>query len=205
ITKAKLEAYADRDPRELYDELQGRPLEGSGAAEHLFLQRLSFSGKAVGTVTVDGDEHWKSPGFNSSSAYGREGTGTFGTIKPLIPSLIRVLSQMQKLGWPYTTVTQLDAREVSFPRGKLPVVVYIDPPYVGTTYYPNGGLDRAAVVELAIRWAEAGATVIVSERESLHELFDHGFGSWMMRVPPADTKPFQSKDPEVLTFRTAKG
>ncbi len=202
ITKAKLEAYAERDPREVYTQLQGRPLEGSAAAEHLFLQRLSFNGKAVGTVTVEGEGHWKSPGFNGTSAYGKEGTGTFGAIKPMIPSLIKVLTQMQKLSWPDTTVSQLDARQVHLPQGRLPVVAYIDPPYVGTTYYPNGGLDRAAVVELAIRWAEAGATVIVSEREQVHELFDHGFGSWMMRIPPRDAKPFQSKDAEVVTFRS---
>jgi len=203
ITKAKLEVYAERDPRELYDELQGAPIEGSGAAEHLFLQRLAFSGKAVGTVAVEGDKRWKSPGFNKTSAYGREGTAKFGRVKPMIPSLIGVLGQMQELGWPSTRVSQLSAEEVLFPRGRLPVVAYIDPPYVDTTTYPNGDLDRAAVVELALRWADAGATVIVSEREPITELHDHGFASWMMRVPSDDGKPFQSKDAEVVTYRTA--
>ena len=199
IIKAKLEHYASRDPREVYDELQGQPLEGSCAAEHLFLQRLSFRGKAVGTVTVDGDEHWKSPGFNPDSAYGSN-RENFGKIKPLVPSLIRVLGKVQDLKWPRTTVSQLDAGDVRVRRSAIPLVVYIDPPYVGTTAYPNGGLDRAAVVDLAVSWAQRGATVIVSEQESVYQLFDHGFGSVMLKAPSSDGKLFQTKGAEVATF-----
>jgi hypothetical protein len=45
----------------------------------------------------------------------------------------------------------------------------MDPPYQGTTGYGHD-LDRDAVVALALRWAEAGATVCVSEAEPLPEL-----------------------------------
>ena len=43
-------------------------------------------------------------------------------------------------------------------------IVYIDPPYVGTTGYAHD-LPREQVVELARAWAEAGALVMISEAE----------------------------------------
>lgn len=45
-------------------------------------------------------------------------------------------------------------------------VVYLDPPYVGTTGY-SADLSRDAVVDLARRWHAAGAAVLVSEREAV--------------------------------------
>ena len=46
-------------------------------------------------------------------------------------------------------------------------VVYIDPPYQGTTGYAHS-FDRPAVLAVARRWHEAGATVCISEAEPLH-------------------------------------
>lgn len=70
--------------------------------------------------------------------------------------------------WPPVTVAS-DAREID--PGELPAgsVVYFDPPYQGTTGYGND-LSRAEVVELAERWAAAGAVVCISEAEPLAEL-----------------------------------
>lgn len=48
-------------------------------------------------------------------------------------------------------------------------VVYIDPPYVGTTGYAHD-LPRAEVVRLAREWAEAGALVMISEAQPIVEL-----------------------------------
>lgn len=53
-------------------------------------------------------------------------------------------------------------------------ICYIDPPYQGTTGYGND-LSREAVVDLALRWSEAGAVVCVSEAEALPELLDLGW------------------------------
>jgi hypothetical protein len=52
--------------------------------------------------------------------------------------------------------------------GALPpgTVVYIDPPYLHTTGYA-ADLGREAVLDLARRWADAGALVAVSEAEPL--------------------------------------
>jgi hypothetical protein len=46
------------------------------------------------------------------------------------------------------------------------VVVYIDPPYVGTTGYGHD-LPRAEVIELARAWADVGADVYISEAEPI--------------------------------------
>ena len=77
--------------------------------------------------------------------------------------------------WPPVTVCA-DAREVD--PGTLPegTVAYMDPPYQGTTGYGND-LPRAEVVELARRWADAGATVCISEAEALPELMADGWHS----------------------------
>ncbi len=53
-------------------------------------------------------------------------------------------------------------------------VVYMDPPYVGTTGYGND-LPRSEVVSMARRWADAGARVASSEAEPIGALVDDGW------------------------------
>ena len=92
----RLEALAARDPREVFEALQFACVPedpASYTAELLFLQRLSFSGKAVG----DRDGRWVSPGFNASSAYGLPATERFGRVSPMVPSLLRVLRGYRNL------------------------------------------------------------------------------------------------------------
>lgn len=62
-----------------------------------------------------------------------------------------------------------DARAVDPPQLPPGCVVYIDPPYQNTTGYQHK-LSRAAVCDLAERWASAGAWVVISEAEPLTEL-----------------------------------
>lgn len=205
ITIGELEAYVQRDPRHVYEELQGSSAMASSAAKHLFLQRLSVNGKAVGTVDIDGIPHWKSPGFNTTSAYGKSGTDRFGEVRPMIPSLIRVLKSLEMIRWPSTHVLQMDAMDVGVPVSDIPLVVYIDPPYMETTAYPNGHLSRHDVVELARRWARSGATVLVSEKEPLVELQSDGFASHILCPPSKDKKPFQLKHAEFLMVRRGRG
>ena len=57
------------------------------------------------------------------------------------------------------------------PEGTL---VFIDPPYVGTTGYAHD-LDRPAVVRLAQRWAAAGARVMISEAVPIEALVACGW------------------------------
>jgi hypothetical protein len=57
------------------------------------------------------------------------------------------------------------------PEGTL---VFIDPPYVGTTGYAHD-LDRPAVVRLAQQWAAAGARVMISEAVPIEALVACGW------------------------------
>ena len=66
------------------------------------------------------------------------------------------------------TVTD-DARPLQPARLPPGSIVYIDPPYVGTTGYGHD-LTREEVCTLAERWASAGALVVISEAEPLTEL-----------------------------------
>jgi hypothetical protein len=68
-----------------------------------------------------------------------------------------------------------DARGIE-PGPDLPpgTVAYMDPPYLGTTGYGHD-LPRADVVALARRWAEAGATVAISEAEPIADLTAEGW------------------------------
>lgn len=61
-----------------------------------------------------------------------------------------------------------EERRAATPRVLLgkPTWVYLDPPYVGATGY-GWDMPRAEVLELAQRWADAGAVVAVSEAEPL--------------------------------------
>lgn len=203
-----LEKLAEQDPRSVYDRLQGSPSPAGVAhyaAHHLFLQRLAVDGKAVGTRFKRGvGATWHSPGFNKTSAYGTPGTERFGPVRPMIPSLIRVLERLATLSWPATcTVYNTDAMHLGFnwlEDTSHRVVVYIDPDYVGSTGYPNGGLPRHHVLHLARRWYGGAATVMISEAEPIQSLVDEGWQAVCLRAAPTDSKPFQSKDPEWVTI-----
>ena len=164
-------------------------------AEFLFLQRLAFSGKAVGIR----DGKWKSAGFNRSSAYGTEKTNRFGEVKPMIPSMISALEDYLMLERATILGGQADAD--TWTMSKIPdkrTFVLFDPPYRDTTRYPDGDLPRERVVELALKWRAAGATVCVCEAEPLMELVDHGFQVVRIDKGKGGDRPFHSQKPEWL-------
>jgi hypothetical protein len=193
-----LALLARMDARAVFDALQGQPVPEDPIAfsvQYLFLQRLSFSGKAVGTR----GGVWRSPGFNVSSAYGVAATDRFGDVLPMIPSLLKTLRS-------YTSVVEPERLSAARAPARLPdgpctepTAVYIDPPYAGSTDYPDAGLDRPAVVALAQAWAEAGATVFVSEAEALPELLAKGWDKRAIYAGRGDTSPFRGKQEEWLT------
>ena len=214
----KLADLAEEDPKDAYEDLQNRqtpfdPIQF--ATEFLFLQRLSHSGKAVG-ISLDGC--WKSPGLNRSSAYGLKATGRFGAIKPMIPSLVEVLRSydedlaqlppgavLANRSSAYGPAGLAEVPKTSHTVGEaesgVPTVEYVDPPYQGTTHYPNGHLGRAHVIELARAAQRRGAAVLVSEREPISDLVNRGWTAEPLRIGPASgTSPFRSRSQEWVTF-----
>jgi len=82
-------------------------------------------------------------------------------------------------------------------------IVYIDPPYAGTTKYASD-LPRADVVALARRWADAGATVCLSEQVAIPELVADGWEAIDIsdrRV--GQRRTFSKQQSEFLTLKRA--
>lgn len=165
-------------------------------AQFLFLQRLSYSGKAVGVR----DGRWASPGFNTSSAYGLPATDRFGPVKPLIPSLIETLRGYASLVVPERLTSVRGPAPHPTARCAEPTVVYIDPPYAGSTRYPDGDLDRAAVIALARAWFDAGAAVMISESEAIDVLLGEGWSARKIFGGTSATSPFRGKQEEWVTL-----
>jgi hypothetical protein len=190
---AGLRAFAEEDPASVFRRLHGAAPSAeltTFTAEFLFLQRLSFSGKAVG---VRGGV-WQSPGLNTSSAYGLPATDRFGAVKPMIPSMIRVLE-----GYARLRSAAVDARPspAAPPVGPQPrTLVYLDPPYADSTRYPDGVMDRGEVVALAEAWRAAGAAVMVSEQLGLPL---PGWERTRLYGGRGDTSPFRGKQEEWVT------
>lgn len=162
----QLKEFSNFDPFTIYQSLQGnRPSQNEivFAAEFLFLQRLSFSGKAVGCK----DNLWKSPGFNKACAYGIPGTSKFGTVHPMIPSLIKNLESMDFSNLPLIEV----GNTLPIPNNLIEnTVLYLDPPYEKSTRYPDGDLSRSQLISLALSYFNHGAKVIISEAEPIKDL-----------------------------------
>lgn len=199
-----LDQMSRADARAVFDTLQGHrvpddPVEF--AAQFLFLQRLSYSGKAVGVR----DHIWRSPGFNSSSAYGVVGTDRFGNVNPMIPSLVKTLRS-------YASLVEPEALECSQSGAQPPpgpcaekTIVFLDPPYAGSTAYPDAALDRAGVVALARAWHEAGASVMISEGEPIEALVEEGWRKQNIYAGRQDTSPFRGKQEEWVTLSPGWG
>lgn len=192
----------EADPGALYLRLHGAPVprwSAPFAAEHLVLQRLAFSGKAVG-ITPDG--RWRAPGLNATSAYGTPATARFGAVRPQLLALVDALASLTGLADAWVGAVRGDATLASallLSRSALPTLVYLDPPYAGTTPYPDGAMAVAQVADLARRWADMGAAVIVSERSGL----DLGDG-WQRRRLDAGrggASPFRGGHEEWVTYR----
>lgn len=79
----------------------------------------------------------------------------------------KAAEDMHAAPWPAVAVVQADVATVD-PPSPLPdpTYVYMDPPYEGVTGYQHS-LSRDKVIEVAQRWAAAGAIVAVSEDDPL--------------------------------------
>lgn len=194
-----VEVLTSYDPRSVYDRLAGAAVAGEPAqraAEHLFLQRVNVYGKAV-AVTRDG--RWMAHGFSRTHAYGTEATRNFQAVNSQterMPARLRMLPAMAGR----VDVLGSDAMVVNPEYFTGRVLAYIDPPYQGTTGYPEGDLTRDQVCQLAERWAQAGHAVAISEAEPIRELGD-GWSHVFIGEAGRSDAPFRSAREEWLTVR----
>ena len=189
-----LSRMMELDPRDAYDFLHKRECSSDPvlrAAEHLFLSRLAFSGKAV----ADRDGIWRSAGFNKTSAYGVAGTNRFGAVRPMIPALVDRLDETWK---PIQLRGERTCAISAFYQVGRNAVAYIDPVYVGTTRYPDVEISRLKVISLALRLEKSCGLVIVSEAEVIPELVDSGWTAKCLRGPSAHRANFRSSAPEYV-------
>jgi len=153
-------------PADALAHLQGGAVprsDAQAAAEFLWLQRMSFSAKPVGWS----GGVWRSPGLNLTSAIGLSATESFGAVRPMGLALVDTLQRDWNDVPPCLPITRCVDAADSIACAGAGALVYIDPPYQETTGYPDGDLDRAAVIELATACRDRGAAVMVSEAEPL--------------------------------------
>lgn len=172
-----------KTPRQVYDALRGRRTPDDGylyAAEFLFLQRIAFGGKAV----HDRPGAWKTAGYNRDSAEGSD-RGTFGVIKPQVP---RMIDRLRRATW---TIPRLSSAG--------PMVVYFDPPYLGTTGY-GFTMSRGKLVTKALRAKETASCVLVSEAEPIGELVDLGWSFTELNLNTSGKRHNQPARREFITW-----
>lgn len=159
-TIERLRAWADEDPRALWERLRSAPVPADAAERVATWAVLQFWNFARMPVTVAAT--WGVQGLNATEAYRREMRPETGSRDVRLPIMIADLAALPDLS--RLTVFRCDAADVP----PLPgAVCYIDPPYAGTTCAYGHGLERSRVVEIAERWRAAGAHVFVSEAEPL--------------------------------------
>ena len=155
---AILRGWKDEEPRALWERLRaelkaGASVEGAeGVARYVVVKGNSVFGK---------------DGFASQKKTGAGGIRCPHSVEDFAERLDAAPT------WPPVTLAA-DARTMTPPKLPDGVIAYMDPPYLDTTGY-NHDLPRAEVVRMARLWADAGATVCISEAEPIPELMADGW------------------------------
>jgi len=185
---AQVRAWATEEPRALWARLREQgPLQADPptAVELARWCRVATSNRLIHICP----KTWQNTG---------DGGSTFGGASFCTPALRLAdrLAATPRVG-PATVVPA-----VGPPAGPVPAgaVVYMDPPYLGTSPYAHH-LPRAQVVQVALAWAAAGATVAISEAEPLTDLLAQGWHAqeltWCKR---GHRRTFSRQQREFLTM-----
>jgi hypothetical protein len=151
-----IRSWKDEEPRALWERLRAEGPIWVGEA-----REVARWGYLAGSAYIQGDPSTAYAGDPGSNG------GRMGDVR------VRFAGRADRAPTLPATVTP-DARPIEpadLPPG---TVVFMDPPYVGTTGYGND-LPREDVVMLARRWRDAGARVYISEAEPLPSLVADGW------------------------------
>jgi len=157
-----LRSWSTEDERALWERLRGEGpfssdrVEPREAARWIWLQGRSMFSKGASSGFAPRESS------NRIKKWGAHSCGDFATWVSAIPLLKATIAE--------------DARTIDPPIDGSGSVVYIDPPYRGTTGYEHD-LGRDEVVALAERWADSGSIVCISEAEPLEVLTSRGWFS----------------------------
>lgn len=185
-------ASQGRTAREVWTALATQPVPTSitkRVATWVALQRHSYAGRPVEITPEDPtgstslDLRWRTAGFIGAAAdkgAQREralAAGNLGALRwaknsptlagmaDAIEALPQALLRPRDGGAMLTT--RIDARRLHLALLDVPSVVYIDPPYAGTSCGYAAELSRANVLTIAHRFTSRGYPVVVSEAEPL--------------------------------------
>lgn len=146
-----IRGWSSEEPRQLWERLRDEgPVQDVAPREVARWLQIVSSNRLI-NVGPD----WMNTGRGGT----RYGGDEFSTPPD---TTIRHLEQLPEIPASLTT----DARQLH--PAPLPgrIVVYLDPPYQGTTGYGHD-LNRDEVITLAMRWVDAGADVYISESERI--------------------------------------
>lgn len=173
---AIIRTWKDEEPRVLWERLKaagwpslmpvegGRwlgPCEVGEVARWMVATRWSFSQAGV-------DRSYGGPGSAS---------GNWGESRDKVLSLDRLAKLSEAPKWPRVACYQGTATRLveQLPERLDNVIVYLDPPYSGTTGYKFGGCPREEVLRMALDLSRRGATVAISEAVRLDRELGDGW------------------------------
>ena len=187
-----IRGWADEDPRALWERLKAEgPIKAATAGEVArWSIRTGWAYAGAGAPRLDPAKSGQGNVDSKGRRWGcAEGDGTRWIADRLDTSPT----------FPAITVAP-DAREIDPPPLPAGSVVFIDPPYVGTTGYGHD-LPREAVVKMARRWRDAGALVCISEQEALPELMAEGWHALdITSTRKGQKRTFSKQQTEMLTM-----
>jgi hypothetical protein len=119
-------------------------------------------------------------GYNKTAAEGGKPgqNGNWSTLNPQTPAMLADKIGSSTLKYPTMSIYQGSAMDIHPPSDSSDWTAYIDPPYQNTSGYAHK-FPREQVIEVALRWHNAGATVCISEAEPIqipgwhHVQIDH--------------------------------
>jgi len=148
----------------------------------------------------------KGPDAGIGNPQGQPRTGSFDAKRPTLEVILSAIKHTSVTGWPPVRVSPRipAAAEVSAALGTPGdlegCVIYMDPPYAGTTGY-TADLPRAEVVAHARDFADLGATVAISEAEAIPDLVRSGWHSVEITGGRVGQKrTFSKQQQEIITM-----
>jgi hypothetical protein len=154
-----IRSWKDEEPRALWERLRA---EGPAVCPPVEPREVARWAVRAGWAYEQGNVKTGYAGPGGTSGDGRPDCARRAELLLRVPTLPATIAD--------------DARKMDPPKLAPGVVVYIDPPYQGTTGYGKGReFPRSEWIPVVRRWRDAGALVVVSEAEPIPELVADGW------------------------------